>query len=106
MATQSNVDATLAAAATLQPTKALAFNVVAPNQASSVHVIDAVAGVVGLPLVYMVHYLGGLPGHRTYTRAAKTHHQARGDLTICDQKAALELLALQVTRFACMSLPG
>ncbi|KAG0444839.1 hypothetical protein HPB47_013326 [Ixodes persulcatus] len=95
MATPSNMDATPVATANLQSTKVLTFNIVAPDQASSVDVMDAVAGVVGLPLVYIVHYLeGNVFQGIVRTPTAMTQLQARGDLSICGQNTALGSLAL------------
>lgn len=94
-------------ALTFQPTKALTFNVLTTDDASSINVIDAIAAVVGLPQVYMVRHFGGARFQGiVYTSAAMEKLFSHGDLSICGQKATVESLSPRVTRVACMHLPG
>lgn len=89
MATPSIVNVSPAATANFQPPKALTFNVVEPDQASSLVVIDAVADVIWL--VYMVHqHEGSVFQGIVRAPATMTKLQVHYDLSICGQKAALK----------------
>ncbi|CAN7940960.1 unnamed protein product [Ixodes hexagonus] len=88
------------------PPKAGAFDIVVPLGTSPDDLIDAVAGVVGLPEVYSAQHLGAQSFQIVVnSRSAAAKLKEAGAVTIASTQVPIVPVGPQVTNVTCMFLP-